>query len=231
MQEVDWFRFEDKDYDFPFYNRNPYIPKWGWVVLFIALFIGFILSISVKIHISILGCIVLIVPVLYFLKWDYHAIFRMPSLRDIALAVALFVGYMIYAMVIDAILSQFGIVSSGTVQLDSITAMDLIGSIFSLMGEELFKFILLMFFLRVIFKYSNNRKMSVILSVALVMVAFAALHAYNPIMFIYALFMQGLGSIFEFYGYVKTKNILVSYLTHLLTDEVIFLIALFAGML
>jgi len=36
------------------------------------------------------------------------------------------------------------------------------------------------------------------------------------------LLMQGLGSIFEFYGYIKTKNVFISYITHLLTDVFIF---------
>ena len=35
MVEIDWFGFEDKDYDFPFYRKNPHILKWGWLVLFI----------------------------------------------------------------------------------------------------------------------------------------------------------------------------------------------------
>lgn len=223
---TDRFKFEDGDYDFPFYDKNPHIPKWGWIVLFIAGFIGYIFTISSKIHFAILGCIVLIVPVLYFLKWDYKPIFRMPSLRDILLAAALFVGYMLYAFVMDMILAQFGIVSSGIVEENSITVMSLIPPIFSIMGEEFVKFIPFMFFLRVFFKYSNNRKLSVIASVALVMIMFASMHAYNPVMFIFALFIQGLGSIFEFFAYVKTKNIVVSYLTHLFTDEFIFIVSL-----
>ena len=93
MVEIDWFKFEDRDYDFPFYNKNPYIPKWGWIVLFLVFFIGFFLSISDKVYFAILGCIVFIVPVLYFLKWDYKAILRIPSSRDLLLVVALFVGY------------------------------------------------------------------------------------------------------------------------------------------
>ena len=227
MTGTDWFKFEDKDYDFPFYNKNPYIPKWGWIVLFLAFLIGFFLSISTKIHFSILGCIVLIVPVLYFLKWDYKAIFRMPSRRDIVLIVALFAGYMIYSLAMDPILAQFGIVSGGTIDPPTFNDMNLaIKFIFSVLGEEFIKFIPFMFFLRVLYKYTNNRKLSIIVSVALIMVMFASMHAYNPIMFIFALFIQGLGSIFEFYGYIKTKNILVSYLCHLLTDEFIFMIAL-----
>ena len=226
MTQTDWFKFEDEDYDFPFYNKNPYIPKWGWIVLFFALFIGFFLAISDKIHFSIIGCMVLIVPVLYFLKWDYKAIFRMPSRRDMLLVVALFAGYMIYALVIGSILDYIGIVSSGTIDPQSLDVMMMVTSIFSVLGEEFIKFIPFMFFLRVIYKYSNNRKLSVIISVALVMLMFASMHAYNPIMFIFALCIQGLGSIFEFFGYIKTKNILVSYLCHIFTDEFIFIITM-----
>ena len=224
MTQTDWFKFEDKDYDFPFYNKNPYISQWGWIVLFFALFIGFLLSLSSKIYISIIGCIVLIVPVLYFLKWDYKAIFRMLSRRDILLVVALFAGYMIYSIVIGEVLNGVGIVSNGTVDSQSLDVMMMISSIFTILGEEFIKFIPFMFFLRVFYKYTNKRKLSVIISVALIMLMFASMHAYNPIMFIFALCIQGLGSIFEFYGYIKTKNIMVPYLCHLLTDEFIFLI-------
>lgn len=60
----------------------------------------------------------------------------------------------------------------------------------------------------------------------LVMVFFATLHAFNFNMLIFALFIQGFGSIFEFIGYIKTKNILISYITHLCTDAFIFAMAL-----
>jgi len=227
MAVIDRFKFEDECYDFPFYNKNPYIPKWGWVVLFVAFIVGTVLAvITEKLPLIILGCIVFIVPVLYFLKWDYKAIFRMPSRKDFVLIVALFVGYIVYGMVMEMILKQFGIVSPGTMGSESVTIMTLVTSIFSLMGEEFLKFIPFIFFLRVLYKFSNNRKLSVIISVAIIMVMFACFHAYNPTMLIFALFVQGFGSIFEFYGYIKTKNLLVPYLTHLLTDEIIFIIAL-----
>lgn len=150
----------------------------------------------------------------------------MPSRRDFLLVVALFVGYMVYALVMSTILEQFGIVSSGVIDPDTINVFSIVTSIFSIMGEEFLKFIPFMFFLRVAYKYSNNRKLSVIIAVGLIMVMFASMHAFNFIMLIYAIFIQGFGSIFEFYGYIKTKNIIVPYLTHLLTDVLIFIIAL-----
>ena len=226
MVEIDRFKFEDKDYDFPFYDKNPYVPKWGWIVLFFVFLVGSVLTMSEKLSAAILCCIVFIVPVLYFLNWDYKAIFRKPSHRDIILAVALFIGYIIYAMIMSTILEQVGIVGGGLVEEGSVTIMTIFKAIFSLMGEEFIKFIPFIFFLRVIYKYTSNRKLAVIISVALVMVMFASLHAFNPVMFLFALCIQGFGSIFEFYGYIKTKNILVSYITHLCTDVFIFSLAL-----
>lgn len=229
METIDWFKFEDRQLDFPFYKKNPHIPKWGWIVLFISLVIGLIFTFSTKLHFAILSCIVLIVPVLYFLKWDYKAIFQKPKPKDIALAVALFVGYLAYAVIMSFLLEQFGIVSSGLVEKSSVSLMTIVTSIFSLMGEEFLKFIPFMFFLRLSFKFSKNRKLSVIISVLLVMALFASLHAYNFKMLIFALFIQGFGSIFEYIGYIKTKNILISYITHLCTDVFIFTLMIFVA--
>ena len=226
MSNIDGFKFENKDLDFPFYKKNPHIPKWGWIVLFIATFVGLILSVSSNILISVLSCLVLIVPVLYFLKWDYKAIFQIPKAKDVALAVALFVGYIAYSLIISIVLENFGIVSEGIIDSTTVSVMSLIPLVFSLMSEEFVKFIPFMFLLRLSYKFSDNRKLSVIISVILIMIFFASLHAYNFKMFIFAIFVQGFGSIFEFIGYIKTKNIFVSYITHLCTDIFIYSIVI-----
>lgn len=229
MSDIDYFKFEKKDLDFPIYKNNPYVPKSGWVVLFIAIFIGMLMQglTGSELIDGILFVAIVLIPLLYYLKWDYKAIFQKPSLRDIGLAVALFIGYIIYSIILSTALEPFGIVSSGLIEKESVTVITVISSIFSLMGEEFLKFLPFMFFLRLSYKFSNKRKLSVAISVGLVMIMFASLHAYNPIMFVYALFIQGLGSIFEFYGYIKTKNIMVSYITHLCTDLFIFSFVLF----
>lgn len=225
MSNIDRFKIENDDYDFPFYNNNPHVPKWGWIVLFFAMIMGLILSSSFNLFILILGCAVIIVPVLYFLKWDYTVIFKKLSGRDVALAIALFVGYMVYAIAMDYVLGNFGIVGGNLVGSQP-TWMDIPPLFFSLMVEEFLKFIPFMFFLRVAFKFSNNRKLSVIVSMVLVMLFFASLHAENWNMFVFAIFIQGFGSIFEFIGYIKTKNILVSYITHIVTDIFGFAVAI-----
>ncbi len=225
MTEIDWFKFENKNKDFPFYNKNPYIPKWGWIVLLIALIIGLTLSLSFNIIYVILSCIVLIVPVLYFLKWDYKAIFQKPSFKDILLAIGLFIGYIIYALILGIILQNMGL-NGAKLAPDTVSIMTFVSLAFKLMSEEFVKFIPFMFFLRLCYKFSNKRKLSTIISIAIVMVFFGFLHSANLITFLFALCVQGVGSIFEFIGYIKTKNILVSYITHLCTDVFIFLMPL-----
>ena len=205
--------------------KNPHVPKWGWIVLFIAMVVGVILSVSSKFYISFLSSVIVIVPVLYFLKWDYKAIFQKPSRNDVLLAVALCIGYFIYAILLDVILNQFGISGGNSARPEPVTIMTFISLIFSLMTEEFVKFIPFMFFLRVIYKYCDNRKLSVILSMIVTMIFFASLHAINFNMLLFAIVIQGFGSIFEFIGYIKTKNILVSFITHYLTDFIIYLIA------
>ena len=151
MESIDWFKFEDKELDFPFYKKNPHIPKWGWIVLFFTLTVGLILTISSKLPIIIISCIVLIVPVLYFLKWDYKAIFQKPKPKDIVLAVALFIGYIVYALVMGTLLETMGIVSSGLVETSSVSLMTTINSLFSIMSEEFVKFIPFIFFFKIAF--------------------------------------------------------------------------------
>lgn len=223
MSDIDRFRFENKDLDFPIYKSNPHISKGGWIALFIAFVIGYVFVQGSQIYQGIISCIILIVPVLYFLKWDYKAIFQKPALKDVALAVGLFIAYILYAYVMTVVLSNFGIVGSSDGG-STITFMDIPPLIFSLMGEEFIKFIPFIFFLRVFFKYTDNRKLSVIVSVLMVMVLFASIHAYDFKMLLFALFIQGFGSIFEFIGYIKTKNVLISYITHMCTDVFIYLI-------
>lgn len=226
MSNIDYFKFENKDLDFPIYRKNPHVPKSGWIVLFIAIFVGFLMQglLGNELIEGILFMGVILIPLLYYLKWDYKAIFQKPTSREVLLAIALFVGYIIYSLIIGNVLDYFAMTGTPTVSETSITFMSLIPLPFSLMGEELVKFIPFIFFLRLCYKYSNNRKLSIIISMILVMVFFGFLHAMDFKSIVSVLLLQGAGSIFEFYGYIKTKNILISYITHLCTDVFLFVL-------
>ena len=135
---------------------------------------------------------------------------------------------MIYSTVVGMSLDMVGL---GGVP-ESAEAMGIniestVGLIFSMMGEELLKFIPLMFLMRVVYKFSNNLKLAVVISVTIVLIVFGLLHYWPPSnTLVSVLLLQGLGSMFEMYGYIKTKNIFVPYISHFLTDSVSFILIL-----
>ena len=230
----EFFKFEDTSRDFPYYRHNPKISKGAWVVLLLAIPISFlvyaIFAIEHEMIGSILFVLVLLIPLMYFSNWDFSLIFHKPTKSEIRLAVLLFIGYMIYAIAVGEVLDLIG--QSSTVSGDyfGVNWEMLFSLVFSMLAEELVKFIPLMFFMRLLYKYTNNRKLSIVVSTAVILIFFGLLHydpGITPIMSV--LVIQGLGSIFELYGYIKTKNLFVPYLCHLLTDGFIFLLMLLFG--
>ena len=136
----------------------------------------------------------------------------------------MFAGYMIYAIVIGEILTVLNLAGSETASSFPVDIVSIISLIFSMMGEELLKFIPLMFLLRLFYKFTDNTKVSMALSVAIVLTVFGLMHylpGENTIVSV--LVLQGLGSMFEMYGYIKTKNLFVPYIAHLLTDAIAFI--------
>jgi len=224
----EFFNFEDTDRDFPFYKQNPKLSKMAWIVLLASIPIAFILYGVIGLGSEYIGslvfCLTMLIPLLYYSNWDFYLIFRNPSRSEIKLALLLFIGYIIYAIAIDAILSA--ITQAGEINPEAmgVTAEMTVSLIYSMMGEELVKFIPLMFLMRLFYKYSNNRKLSIALSTIIVLISFGLLH-YTPgsTPLISVILIQGFGSLFEVYGYLKTKNLFVPYLSHLLTDGVIFM--------
>ena len=88
------------------------------------------------------------------------------------------------------------------------------------------KFIPLMFLMRAVYKFTENRKLAVIASSVIIMIYFGLLHYDVGTTLLSVLLTQGLGTIFELYGYIKTKNLFVPYLCHLFTDAFIFIFVL-----
>ena len=92
-----------------------------------------------------------------------------------------------------------------------------------IMGEELFKLSLFLLLMFLIYKLAKNRKMSIVLSVLITLLVFGLMHhtAYAD-SWLQIIFVIGLGSVFYLYAYLKTKNILTSYIVHLLIDLIVF---------
>ena len=223
----------DESRDFPFYSHNPRISKGGWLLLIlsvpVALLVYALVGFESEIIASVLFCLVMLIPLLYFSKWDYSLMFRKPTKNEIILAILMFAGYMIYALCLGAVLDMVGLggVEASSAEEVGVTIQSTVGLLFSMMGEELLKFIPLMFLMRLVYKFTDNLKISVAVSTAIVLLGFGLLHYAPPTNTIVSvLLLQGLGSLFEMYGYLKTKNLFVPYISHLLTDAVMFIIIL-----
>lgn len=131
---------------------------------------------------------------------------------------------MIGSIALSIILEQFGM--SPSVNAIFETNIDLIFWIMlfiQLLGEELFKVSVFLILMHLIFKIAS-RKLSVILSTIITLTIFGLLHytAYSGAI-VHIILVIGWGEIFYFYAYLKTKNVVVSYITHLLVDGIVFL--------
>ena len=134
---------------------------------------------------------------------------------------------MVYSIAMASALEMFNLLPVDETPLN-LNIISLVSLFFSMMGEELLKFIPLMFFMRVFFKYTNKRNLSFVSSMVIVLIFFAFLH-FDPSSTSIAsvLLLQGVGSLVEMYGYAKTKNLFVPYMSHLFTDAFSFILIMF----
>lgn len=217
----------DNTRDFPYYRNNPRISKKGWIVLLLLIPFSFLIYTIVSEISEFIGslifCLILLIPLLYYSNWDYTLLFQKPTRNEIILAVLMFLGYLAYSIVVGTILDGASASGSGLANSFTITLESIVSLVFSMMGEELIKFIPLMFFMRLFYKYTNSKSLSIALSSVIILISFGLLHYYPPYTtLISVLALQGFGSIFELYGYLRTKNLLVPYISHLLTDALVF---------
>ena len=81
----------DETRDFPFYNLNPQISNFGWVVLLLSVPVAYVTyglfgsGPGMEIIGSIVFCLIMLLPLLYFSNWDYSLIFRKPTKNEIIL--------------------------------------------------------------------------------------------------------------------------------------------------
>ena len=71
----------------------------------------------------------------------------------------------------------------------------------------------------VVYRFTNNRNLALYIGIIATLLAFGLIHysAYSG-RILQTLLIQGLGSIFNLYAYMKTKNFVVSYAVHILID-------------
>ncbi len=209
--------------DIPFYNNIPKLAKLDWAILTgsVLLLIGFLTIIPLPSeYLSISFFLLGLLPALYICKGKYNIFFKKISLKDIKLIILLLIGMYIYSIVMGAVIVRLTGSIAGHSEMNTIPSLIfVISMIIQIFGEEFFKIFLLLILMYLVYRFTNNYKSSIIIGLIGSMVIFGLCHyrAYNG-MILQILLLQGFGSIFEYFAYIKTKNLWVSYLLHLLRD-------------
>lgn len=229
--KFNFFKFERKDIDFPFYNNNPKLSIQRWIILLISVLIPLILIFLPHNGLERAeGLLYFLIPFLIFgivSSWKYDLICKKLQRNDLKLIISLIILEFIFSIAIALIIKYiFNIHAQTNPAIGELSSLLFwIVFPFQIFGEELLKIIPFLLLLTIFYKISNNRKISIVISTALVLIMFGLIHlpAYKNIFSV--LLLQGLGSIFTMFGYLKTKNIFVSYLIHIIYDTITFIIA------
>lgn len=219
--------------DFPFYNDNPIIEPWG-ILLFTAVVIWMTISTFIEIEYpGYSGPIIFCALPL--------AVFLIAARGKMSLIVKKFKA-MDFVRIIVTLILQFifviGITFARNVFLhaeptaNSIIDADMNATFWGLIlvqlfGEELYKLLTFLIVLILIYKLTKKRMLSVVVGTVVMLFVFAAAHAtaydFN---WSQILINQGIATFFCFYNYIKSKNILTSYIQHVLLDAIPFIMAM-----
>ena len=221
------------DPDFPFYNENPKIEIWGILILAAAV-IYITLSIFLEFQYPrYVGPIVFCAVPL--------AAFLIAARGRMSLIVKKFKAMDFVRIVVTLILQFAFTLSIGVIRTlvfhtkptpNSIMDADMDASFWlqilvQLFGEELYKLLIFLVILILIYKLTQKRTLSVVAATVITLLCFALAHATSyDFKWGQILINQGVATFFCMYNYLKSKNILTSYLQHVLLDAIPFIMAM-----
>lgn len=217
--------------DFPFYNDKnikaldililAIMPILFTIYTFSPLTIPFGLG-------PFLFCFLQLGAFLFVARGKISLLIKKLSFRDIVRVIVTLILQFIFALTLSAILRfvfKLDATANDVIKMD----MDFIFWIkvfIQLFGEELYKILIFLVGLIITYKLTKKRMLSIVIGTIVSLLCFAIIHftTYNNI--IQILLLQGLASLICMYNYLKTKNILTSYLQHLLFDSIPFILAM-----
>ncbi len=229
--DSDRFKFERKSLDFPFYNNNPHLNYFQWTIMLLGILGMIIIVFFIDLPSPYKQILLFLVPTIGFgiaSNWKFNLICKKFRRNDAILIPVLLILGIISSALMAFIVQSLGFIAQPNPAFNELNSITFWLSFpFQLFGEELLKIVPFLFTLFLVYNFTKNRKLAIIIGLFVAMVIFGLLHypAYNNIVSV--LLVQGFAAtIFMMYAYIKTKNILVSFIIHLLTDLIPFTIAL-----
>ena len=221
--QPDLFRWELPGMDFPLYNDER-LALWQPIVLIICALLAVTVPGRITDAREIKGVIMFLatlVPFLVLVRGNIGSIIKRPRLRDIPLVLIALALTIAYSLGMGFFLMKvLGVEVQGNALYDEARGPWFYPALLlQLFGEEMFKLDILLGVMTLVFRRTNNRKASVILAIVVTMLVFGLVHfaAYKGSI-LQILLVQGLGSIFAIFCYVRTKNVLTSYAMHAILD-------------
>lgn len=237
--------FEPKDGpDFPFYDRKPVdIAGWKWIVMLAAAIVGFVLLVVVRTDNQIISLIVriafLAIPLAAFIVLvgpSWKSVFRKPRGKDVGAILLFFVIDMAVSSLIAAAIrgADPGHMASNQATDNLSSASEIVffyvGTFIQILGEEVFSLIPFLALLYLAYtKLNLSRTAGIVISWLGTAIWFGAAHLSTYDWNLIQCFVViGIARIILTAAYIRTKNVLVPFGSHLLTDWSIFTFTMIA---
>lgn len=219
----DFFKFEDKEYDLPFLNGDPRFTTRNVVILLI----GFLIAAVTPFIIPPTGNVLLkslivtfapLLTVVYVFKDDMSNIIRKPKLKDILIVVIGLIMMMALDYISAIMISVLGLHVLTDSAVNGSPLSMFVRLLIQLLGEELIKFIPLIIVTAYLYK-SIGRKAAIVVAIIISQIIFSLIHipAYG-FSILFLLIAIGLESIALPLVYIRSKNLMLCYLVHLIFD-------------
>lgn len=212
------------------------MPKFGWIILTIVVLLEMSMTFGVlgllpiplyllpKEILAILPCVIFLLALAYACRGKLGLFFKVPTFDDVKIIIIFYILSSLYAFAMIFILEFLGIhmaTNTADAALHSFFPFitDIVIKLISLLEEELFKVTLLIILMAVIYYFTKDKKISVWVGVFLNLIIFGLCHftAYNGNI-VQCIVVIGLGSFFDLFVYLKTKNIVNSWIVHVMYD-------------
>lgn len=207
-----YFKFEKGMYDIPFYNHNPTLTRKSWLILLISLIISAIvygnLVNSSQVFSSIIASLIIFGTIMYISKNNYNLLFHQLSNDEITISLLLGIGCFIYYLLINNLL-YLGNMSFSLLNFNIFT---IINNLFFSLYEQLFIVVGIIILMVFSYNYCYNRKVSIIFSSIIMALIYGMICMNSSTPLLNVILIYVLGSFFNIFAYIKTKNYLVCFL-------------------
>ena len=167
---------------------------------------------------SVLYFVVGIAVALFITKGKLNLLFKKPKLADIKTILISVIAYFVLNGLIHNIVSLIPHHQDAGVNVALTNIPLLVVTALQIFGEEVFRFMPFILVAYFVYKFTQNRKHAVLLGAVASLFIFGALHTSAYGSFLFAVVGITIPAIALAYSYLKTKNIFVSYLVHLIID-------------